>query len=206
MLTKRLMEKKNFSIFCCLTIVHTIPTVYRRRMAGCQPCGERLSDKMSDKTSDTFGTNPPNVEGSTRLPLQPQGRLRGTVGIGPAWCERGAQKKIVVMYTVFDGVIANSTPVTEFVKKDGTKNCQVTLHIQQCDGTPYPAEVAVKATGPLTNYARCVGEKVRVYVACRVYTSVKEGRVHIGNDIYARAIFLLDDQGNPQGVAKGGEQ
>lgn len=106
------------------------------------------------------------------------------------------------MVVLFEGVIANSTPIKEFLKKDGTMNYEAVLHLQQYDGSEYPAEVAVKVTGALTNYVHCVGMRVRVYLCCRVYSSKRDGCLHIGNDIYARAIFLLDEQGNPKGVAR----
>lgn len=86
------------------------------------------------------------------------------------------------------GTIVSATAIEQFTRKDGSVSESATLHIQQVSNEPYPQEVALKVTGDLAQYAKCINMEVEAEYIVRVFTFMKGGKRCLGNDVYARGI------------------
>ena len=91
-----------------------------------------------------------------------------------------------------EGKIVTCTPVVQFAKKDGSTGVKCLMHVRAEGEQSYPQEVAVTATGNLTRFASCVGQKVVVEYIVRVFQFVRDGIQCLGNDIYATDISNSD--------------
>lgn len=99
------------------------------------------------------------------------------------------------------GSIVAATQIERFTKKDGTVGESAMLHIQEISNDAYPRELAVKVTGELAQYARCLNMEVEVDYVVRVFQFKKGGNDCIGNDIYARSIRKAGTATEEGGVA-----
>ena len=99
------------------------------------------------------------------------------------------------------GTIVSATAIEQFTRKDGSVSESATLHIQQVSNEPYPQEVALKVTGDLAQYAKCINMEVEAEYIVRVFTFMKGGKRCLGNDIYARSIRKAGTATEEGGVA-----
>ena len=87
---------------------------------------------------------------------------------------------------VFTGTIVACTHVQQYTKHNGEVSVKCVYHLRDDEGR----ELAVSATGELTNYVGMVGVRARVTYVCRVFGFDRAGKDWIGNDVYATDIKI----------------
>jgi len=89
------------------------------------------------------------------------------------------------------GTIVAASRIQTFQTKRGKQNQSAMLHIQEDENDADSAQVAVKVSGDLCNYAGCVGAHVAVEYIVRVFEFAKNGIKMLGNDVYATNIKMI---------------
>jgi len=102
-------------------------------------------------------------------------------------CNDKGKKKAWTM----QGTIVRASRIQEFQTKHGKPNHSAVLHIREDVNDADSAQVAVKVSGELCNYAGCVGARVVVEYIVRVFEFAKNGIQMLGNDVYATNIRMI---------------
>lgn len=88
------------------------------------------------------------------------------------------------------GTIIDASKVVSVKLKNGKTRTQAVLHIQNSDADGCQ-ELAIRVTDELCNYVGCIGMKVAVDYAVRVFKRKKDNIDTLNNDIYATCITAI---------------